>query len=1042
MFEKIYKLKRIIITTGLFFFLSNLLFAQPFIPKFDKLSLNGNGASLNQTFCILQDHNGFLWFGTMYGLVRYNGKSYKIYKNNPTDSTSISFDDIISLFEDKSGNIWIGTWGGGLNELNTQMEKFKRFIYDPAKKNGISGSIIWSVTQDSAGNIWIGTETSGLDKYNLKKNEFTNYRYDSKNPNGLLDNNVHVLYYDRSNTLWAGTRGGLSKFLPKENKFYTYINEPDNSNSISSNVVFSIYSDKDGNLWIGTAKGLNFYDINSDKFSVYNKENSSLSNNMVLSIAQDHFGNIWAGTSNGLNKLDKGKNSFDAFYHENNTNSLSGNNIISILEDKSGVLWVDAYQNGINKLVNLKEKFRSVASGLSGEKVSSFIQDNNGNIWIGTLDGGLNQFNIHSGNLQSFPYRPGDKISRLDSSINCLNFINNNLWIGTKGGLQFFDPAANKFLDIKKVNKKLSPLLSYNITSILYDKHKQVWIGTYDRGIYVFNEIKDKLEHYSYEDSSFVNQMNNYILTMYMDKSGQIWAGTYGGLMRFDKVGGKIDFYYQDLKNPNSLSNNYVYCIYQDKADEIWIGTANGLNLMNNVNHDFIHFFENNGLPNNVITSIREGSNGNLWLATNKGLSQFNPKVHSFRNFSKTDGLQSDIFYPNSSLKSKSGYLFFGGINGFNYFNPDSLKFSSFIPKLIITSFYSENYEGKKSEIKNFSNLQINHRYNTIHIEFSALDFVNTENIKYAFYLKGLEKNWNIPSSKNYVTYNDLPPGDYIFKVKSTNSDGLWSGNILQIKIDIISPFWTTWWFFAIIILILAAIIFFLYNFQLRLKLKHVLEFEKIREQESEKIRKKTAADFHDELGHTLTRISILTELAKDKINEKQIEVLPLLEKISENSKILYDGTKDFIWAIDPNKDTFYDLMIRLKDFGDDLFSSTEVQFQVNGITDELKGIPLKMDWKRQLSLLFKEGMNNALKHALCRQVFLEASILDQEFEISIVDDGKGFNPSEYFNHNNGLQNMRRRAEKISGILEFESKKGIGTKISFRGRIAKKLLAE
>ena len=244
----------------------------------------------------------------------------------------------------------------------------------------------------------------------------------------------------------------------------------------------------------------------------------------------------------------------------------------------------------------------------------------------------------------------------------------------------------------------------------------------------------------------------------------------------------------------------------------------------------------------------------------------------------------------------------------------------------------------------------------------------------------------------------------------------------------------------SIVILIIITLIYLLYNYQLKLKVKRALEIETIREQESEKVRKKTAADFHDELGHTLTRITILTELVKDKIKGRQTDVIPMLEKISENSQVLYNGTKDFIWAIDPHKDSFYDLMVRLKDFGDDLFNTTEIQFQVNGIIDELKEIPLTMDWKRQLSLMFKEGMNNALKHACCRQVFLEASILDQEIEISLVDDGKGFDPKKHFDQNNGLENMRRRSEKIQGILEFESKKGIGTKISFRGKIDKNVI--
>ena len=1032
--------KIFIITTLIFFTASGFLSAQPLTERFEKLELNNNGASLNQTYCMLQDHKGFLWFGTMYGLVKYNGRTYKIFKNDPADSTSISFDDIISLYEDKSGNIWIGTWGGGLNELNPETEKFKRFNFVPSKTNGISDNIIWSITQDSKGSIWLGTQSAGLDRYDPAENTFTNFKANPQIPNGLLDNTVRTLYCDNSGTIWAGTNGGLSKYLPDENKFYTYINDPNSSNSISSNVVFAIYGSGDGNLWVGTANGLDFYNEKLHTFSVFNKEKNSLSSNRVLSITEDIHGNVWAGTSHGLNRLKVGSKTFENFYQTNKPGSIWGNNIIALLADISGVIWIDAYQNGINKFVNTEDKFGTAVSALIGKKVSSFDEDGKGNIWIGTFDGELNRFYPGNGKINDYSLPPGNNQSSRNNGITCLKINKNDLWVGTRNGLENFDLTAHRFSSITNISGKLQPLTSLDITSILIDKLNQIWFGTYDRGIFIFNAFKNELKHFSYHDSSFASRQNNFILSMYMDSFGQIWVGTYGGLMRFDDVGEKIEFYSQEIGDPKSLSNNYVYSIYQDKAGEMWIGTANGLNLFNDSKKEFVHFFKKDGLPNSVITSILEDEHGKLWIGTNKGLSQFSPKINSFRNFSTTDGLQSDIFYPNSSLKTKDGYLYFGGINGFNYFHPDSLKFSTFVPILAITSFYFENKKSRRSELINYSNIELNHSDNTIHIEFSALDYANPGNIKYAYYLDGLESTWNPAGFKNSVTYNDLPPGDYKFKVKSTNSDGLWTSSILEVRIDILPPFWITWWFISIVFLIIIALIYFLYNFQLKYKVKRAVEIEIIREQENEKVRKKTAADFHDELGHILTRITILTELVKDKIKSRQSDVMPMLEKISENSRVLYDGTKDFIWAIDPHKDSFYELMIRLKDFGDDLFSTTDIQFQVNGIIEELKEIPLNMDWKRQLALIFKEGMNNSLKHAHGRQVFLEASILDQELEITLVDDGRGFNPKEHFNQNNGLENMKRRAEKISGILEFDSRKGIGTKISFRGRIAKNIV--
>jgi len=1018
--------------------LAKIIFPQNDL-KFEHLSLQ-DGVAHNLTYCIMKDSKGFLWFGTMYGLARYEGSGYTVFKHDPEDPKSISFDDIVSLFEDKNGNIWIGTWGGGLNKYDPYKGEFTRFVFQKDNPNGINDNIVWAICDDSEGNIWIGTERGGLNRYNPNTGKFTHYKHDESKPNSINSNSIISLLYDSKGNLWVGSRAGLSRFNYEDNSFEHFLYNPDDENSISRGAIRVIYEDNKQNLWIGTTNGLNRFEEKNIFKKYYTEPGSnSLSHNFITSIIEDSYGRLWVGTVYGLNHFNKETNQFTHFFHNpNDPTTISGNNIQNIIEDNSGLLWVNAYNSGINKTVRTHhnnfirlENYPDYTASLSYNNVLSLTEGKDYLVWIGTMNG-LNYYNPTTGETT----RIDNDDSPRKNIIGALETdYDGNIWVGSYEGLRIFNTSSGRFYEPDFNGLKEAGLFSTRITAFLIDS-LTVWIGTYSNGLYRLDRENNSLSKFSYEGKHFNNYQADYIITLYKDKFGKTWIGTYGGLMMFDQKDNSFNSYINDLNSKTSLSSNYVFSIFEDSRKELWIGTANGLNRFIYGSSTFEHFFEKDGLPNSVICSITEDFNGELWISTNKGISKFNYDQRSFTNYDVSDGVGGNLFNPSAGLSGIYTNIVFGGIHGCTLFYPGEMKFSDYNPPVYISSIKKINGDGESSLITSFMDeVEISNSEKTIIINFASLDFSNPLKNKYTYMLEGVDNNWINAGNKKSVTYTNLEPGDYLLKVKGTNSDGVFSKSIAELKIIIVPSLWQTWWFQLICLILIIMTVYFIVRWKVREKIKRAFEIQKIREEESANIRRQTAIDFHDELGHRLTRISLLSEMIRKKLHNTFKDIDPLLKKISENSHNLYEGTRDFIWAIDPGQDTLYDLYIRLKDFGDELFSSKNIKFIVKGIDESLQKFPLNVEWKRHITLIFKEAMNNALKYSECKTATLEILVRNEsEVEIFLFDDGIGFD-SEKIYDGNGLKNMRKRAEKIDGITDIDSRSNIGTKILFKGII-------
>ncbi len=818
--------------------------------KFDQISIE-HGLSENVVMALAQDSTGFIWIGTQDGLNRYDGNAVKVFRNDPDNPESISNSYISAIFADPKGTLWVGT-AGGLNRFDPKTEKFTRFLNDERDQYSISSDNITIIYQDRSGSIWVGTADGGLNKFDNEKGNFIRYKYLKNTPNSISHNNIRTIFEDRSGVLWVGTiGGGLNKLDKKTGKFFHYKPEPNRSHSISHKNITSVFEDKNSRLWIGTdGGGLNHFDRKTDRFIHYKfnaKDKTSISHNAITSIIEDKAGILWVGTNGGgLNAFDRKRERFARYTHDSgDAQSLSTNNTTAILEDDSGILWFGT-EIGISRIDYFKLKFThykqnsAKPNGLKGKSITAIGQDQSGTLWVGTANGGLNKFNKKDHTFIHYNNDPQNIKSIGGGTIySILEDRSNRIWIGTQnGGLNLYDPKTNSFIRYMHNPEDENSLSNDFVWPIYEDAKGVLWIGTWGGGLNKFDPEKGLFSHYKSDPDNANSLSNDQLSSILGDSTGKLWVGTFQGLNYFDPELEIFSHYVNDPKNPNSLSNNAAISICEDNTGTIWVGTLGGLNRLDRKTNSFTHYGKKEGLPNEVITSILEDNQGMLWISTFNGISKFNPINETFKNYNVEDGLQSKRFKANAHLKSRDGQLFFGGINGFNAFYPEKIKDNTYIPPIVLTDFQLFNHSLKpnkngvlKESINGTQKINLSYKDSVFSFEFASLHFSAPKSIKYAYKLEGFDKNWlYTDATKRFATYTNIHGGDYIFRVKGTNSDGVWNEKSTDIKIIVEPPFWNKDWFYMLLtasVFVLAGLITMYF-----LKLKYEIKERKRAEKE------------------------------------------------------------------------------------------------------------------------------------------------------------------------------------------------------------------
>ena len=798
------------------------------------------GLSQNTIGCILQDSRGFMWFGTWNGLDRYDGYNFLVFKSD-NQQGGLSNNFIYSICEDKDGNIWAGT-KNGLNKIDHETNTITTFYHNANDVNSISGNTVNTLFCDKLGAIWVGTAANGLDKISYdrvgEKYTFTHYTNDRTTVNSLPGNEINSILQDKNGFLWVGTNSGLGKMDPTSGNFEVFRNNTLSDSSISSNGILTIFEDNSGVIWLGTSNGLDRFNSGSGGFVRFlpnPDKQGSLSHLTVKAISQDIDGHLLVGTLGGLDRFNAETGSFYHFPVGQNDNfSLNNEFINAILADRQGNIWIGTDKGGISKYNGKQKGFgyfasnRSNPNSLSSNMINS-VFDESSFLWIGTAGGGLNRYVKADKTFNHY------RNSSHDGSSISSNFISaicedsrKNLWVGTWGGglNQLVSPnGTGRFKHFRE--NETSGIVSDFVSSVWADPKGFLLIGTLT-GLDVFEQEKQIFRHIA-NQTGWKNRISE-VGCILKDGRGFYWIGTRLGLYRVSEnlLNGVIQdtditrFTYNNGE-ANSLPGDYVISLCEDNQGDIWVGTyGSGISRIRTSDSGvvtFKNFSQNDGLCNNVVYAIQKDKDNNLWLSTDNGLSRFDLKTSQFKNFYASDGLQSNQFYWTASCAGEDGRLYFGGMEGLNYFNPSEIRDNTFIPRVVLTDFKVFNatvnvgkWNGKKvlldKVINETTNLNLSYKENVFSFEFSSLDYFLPEKVQYKYRMQGVDQDWvTVPSSRRFVTYTNLEGGDYLFEVKACNSDGVWNNTPAKLTLHISPPLWATLWFRILLLLFLTGLI-------------------------------------------------------------------------------------------------------------------------------------------------------------------------------------------------------------------------------------------
>ncbi len=870
-----------------------------------------NGLSSNSVSAIVKDNNGFMWFGTEDGLNKFDGHNFVTYYHKDTDSTSIGRGPITAMTQDKSGRMWLAT-NFTLSMYNLNLDSFINFDFSNY------GWII-SICADHAGKIWVGTY-SGLFVFDPTTKKVQSFKANSSPKSGLISNTVLCIFEDSQQRIWVGTDNGLHRYNHTNQQFTRFFNDPNRPDIIPLNQINSIAEDKSGKLWIGTNKGgLYQLDVAKATFSSYKSEIdnvNTLSSNHIYKIVFDKTGQLWVGTESGINifnpKTGTAIRVKTSLLEQNGfVPSTIGRSVRDIYIDKAGLFWLAIYQGGVNKYdTNLAffnhKKYNSYdPNGLTGSSVMAFCESPSGDVFVGTEGTGLNLFNRKTGQVK--PYRLQEQRANVASVI-ALQVHNEKLWVATyQAGLYSVDlkSGASKYFHIakSKIDAGDSPVNCFKI-----DSNGKLWMGTNGSGVHRFNPVTKVLES---ADQIFELApgtkfpLNGYISTIEQDKSGNFWIGSNGtGIAVYSPTEKRI----QVFNHGNSgLPMDKIQTIFCDHAGRIWIGSlGGGLCLYNAKTKAFERFDESYSLSNNVIYKILEDEYGKIWLSTNKGISSFDPQKKVFRNFTHYNGVQQSTFNIGSGLKTADGTLFFGGLDGFNYFKASSIFKKKNIPPLVITSLKINNKQVNAAEnaeitehISIAKEMVLSYRQN-FSLDFMALNYTVPHENRYSYKLEGFDKEWNQAGTTNTAVYTNLDPGEYTFRLKAYSEDGSWQTPEKVISIIVKPPFWRTgyaYFFYFVLVgfavwLIRRSSIQKLRNefarTQERLEMRHLIEKERHdaeQKMELEKVKIKFLTNLSHELKTPLTLV--LNPIENLMFQENSTEKLEMLNLISRNAKRL-----------------------------------------------------------------------------------------------------------------------------------------------------------
>ncbi|MBE9475440.1 MAG: histidine kinase, partial [Chloroflexi bacterium] len=862
----------------------------PFPPQFSNQDLQfehittDDGLSSNEVLSLLQERNGFIWIGTFNGLNRYDGHTITVYKNKPDDPNSISSNIIRAIHEDAYGILWIATSNGGLNRFDPATQTFSHFLNDPEDPNSLSDNSIISLFEDSDGILWLGTLNNGLERFDPDSKTFSHYPQ-------LGDGTIQRIIEDSAGNLWFSIfGGGLGKLNPETGLISRYHHNPENPASLSTDKIRWVYEDTAGNLWIAAQDGgLDKLDEDASdpqdaRFIHYQHDYNdaqSIFEGLISRVFEDSSGTLWVGGSNGLAQFNPSTGQFSHYQHDpNEPNSLGGNVITAFIEDQSGILWFGTFGGGISKHNPATERFTRYQhdpddpNSLGPGGIQVVFVDATGVIWLGITEGGLDMFDPTTGQFIHYRHNPEDPNSLRGDHVRAIYEDSADIfWVGTWHGLDQFERDTEQF---RHVN-------DYRIITAYEDSSGVMWFGTVDDGLLRFDRESEQFKVFGSDPDDPNSLSDRAVSAILEDHTGAFWVGTWnGGLNKFDRETGNTQVFRHDGDDPGSMSHDRVEVLYEDQAGRLWIGNAIGVDRFDREDETFTHYAE----VGEFVSSILEESappvqDVKLWFGTINGLVRFDPVTETFQTFNTSHGVQSDASLP-GHFKSATGEMIFGNQTGFTSFYPDQISIDPYIPPVVLTNFKLLNEmvpiggdSPLQQAIWETDHLTLSPEDDVITLEFTALSYANPAENLLQYKMEGFDADWSPAATNHSATYTNLDPGDYVFRVRGSNSDGVWNEEGTALGITVTPPWWETIWFRGGLILLLVAGLFGAYRWR-------VSSLE-IRSRELEaRVSEQTR-----QLDERVKELTTLLTVSQDVVSTLELE--PLLNLILEQLKVVVD---------------------------------------------------------------------------------------------------------------------------------------------------------
>ena len=989
--------------------------AQPSTLYFRNIN-TGNGLSHDKINCIIQDKRGFTWIGTDDGLNRYDGNRFQVFRHDPTNPASISGNMITDLLEDKNEVLWIATADGGLTRYDYRLDpikQFRQYKHSPSDSLSIPVNIINALVEDKSGYLWLATSGHGVLRFDKQKEIFTE-------PIRRRSRTCLDLAIDHKGMIWAGKQGGgLTRIDPltlnyEEDERYANVYA-----KLPHMTVASLFKDSKNNMWLGSWDKV-VYRVNplDKKETVFAKTSDPFSfpGDDPLAFAEDAYQHIWiGGRYDGLYFFHPATEKFFNYKHDpSKEGTLADNQVNCIYIDRSGIVWIGT-SRGISIYDPAQQKFtQTFLPELNNERrtLYDFYVDENNDLLVGCSDG-LYIKNSKDGSLRHHP------LQYKNEKLAVTKFFRNTdgvLYIGTNVSVFILNkdltvkPLPNTEKDV--VMKRIIESRVVSMTTDTIEGHPVLLVSPYGHYLtyydFTLQQWVSRMDSARLIVKNF-NLKDNLIRKFFKAANGKIWMATAkAGLGEWVKNSlPSVQYYFNTPGRDSVISTNHIYDIKEDAKGNLWVSTyGGGLHYFNTATKKFQHI----KASHNLVEGIQTDAAGNVWLIANGNLHKYDPYHKSYSTFQlpdleKTGGVKGYIY------KDAKGKMYIAGADYFIGFNPAAIRDQNTTPAVHFTDF--KIFNNSFSHLLFDKEIKLKYNENFFSVEYAAPGYQAGYPVQYAHKLEGVDDDWVDDGIQSAVNYTNLDAGEYEFKVRATVKPGVWGNEISTIRIRINPPYWRTWWFFAIIAAFISLLIYAMYRYRINELLSR------------QAIRNKIAQDLHDNVGSTLSSISVYSQVAK--IYQQQNKMDPLqdtLEKISLTSSEMISEMNDIVWAINPRNDNMATILQRMESFARPLLASQDVKFHFS-YDLSVQHLNLEMTKRKNFYLIFKEAVNNAMKYSGCKNIWVDIKLHHHQLLISVKDDGKGFDIKKVKSMNtlsgNGVRNMEMRSKEMKGSCRIES---------------------